>query len=120
MANQDELWLETLESLLHRKELRLNRMAATLRSGTKAIANLNAEIEAHKGRKGQPAVLVRRTAGPRVEIYHSAQHPCGRAANRASFQQILLGEAVDRGLRSCSACAWDLRLSDEPPHTRTG
>lgn len=120
MGKDEELWLEKLESLLHRKEARLNEMAAALRSGSKAVRNLDAEIDAHKGRRGQAAVLVRRTAGPRVEIYHSAQHPCGRAANRSSFQQILLGEAVDRGLRPCTACAWTLRLSHQRPQRRAG
>lgn len=120
MVKNEGLWLETFEGLLHRKELRLNRMAATLRSATKDLKGLDAEIEAHKGRKGQPAVLVRRTAGPTVQIYHSAEDPCGRATNRRSFQQILLGEAVDRGLRPCSACAGNLRLSEQRPQSRAG
>lgn len=52
-------------------------MNSSLRSGTNALKTLGANIEAHKGRKGQPAVLVRLRAGSTVEIFHSAQDPCG-------------------------------------------
>jgi hypothetical protein len=111
MARYDEDWLKRLEQLLRRKERQLNQAGAALRRARQDIASTNEEIDLHRGRRGQPWVLKRTTPGPRVEIYHSADHPCGRAVNRASFKRIPLGEAVDQGLRPCTACAWDLRLS---------
>lgn len=108
-----EHWLAELEKLLRRKEAVLARTKSDFERSMKSVARLNADIDRHKGRREDPSVLVRQSPGPRVEIYHSASDPCGRASNRNSFKKVLLGEALDAGLRACSAYAFWLTIRDE-------
>jgi hypothetical protein len=108
-----EHWLLELEKLLRRKEALLAKTKSDFERSLRDVASLNRAIEKHKGRREDPAVLVRQSPGPRVEIYHSAASPCGRASNRGSFKKVLLGEALDTGLRPCSACAFWLTIRDE-------
>ncbi|MGV1010052.1 MAG: hypothetical protein ACOYBY_15820 [Dermatophilaceae bacterium] len=66
-------------------------------------------------REPELVVLVRKTAGPDVTVYHSSEAPCGRvtgaARSRSSFDQRFEGEARARRLHRCSACRWPDHLA---------
>lgn len=49
-------------------------------------------------------VLVRKSQGARVEVYHRSDSPC-RRVTRKGFPSILESEAIARGLSLCQACA---------------
>lgn len=111
MSRSDEKWLEEYERLLRAREAAVRDAVSKLARVDKRLQVLDTKLKRHKGTKGQPTVLVRVSPGPTVEIFHSAERPCGRVGVRANFDEVMLGEAVRRGLRGCSACAWNLDLS---------
>lgn len=53
-------------------------------------------------------VLVRSSPGPKVEVFHSVEAPCGRVHRKGgaadAFRATSLTRALERGLRPCSAC----------------
>jgi len=54
--------------------------------------------------------LVRRTPGPQLTIYHSADSSCGRVHDRRNFRKLPEVDARDASpyvwLERCSACDW--------------
>ena len=65
-------------------------------------------------------VLVRRTPGPTVEVFHSAGRPCGRVRRKGgslgAFKITSYSRALKQGLRACSACDF----SESTPEVRLG
>ena len=88
----------------------VDRVDSARESLRKRLERLESQASELATRSEDLVVLVRKTPGPTVKTYHSAARPCGRvtgqARSRASFEERLEGEAVKRGLRRCSACAW--------------
>lgn len=54
-------------------------------------------------------VLVRRTPGPAVSVFHATEGTCKRVRSRDSYKEVSYRQAVDQGLTQCSACDWSGR-----------
>ncbi len=68
-----------------------------------ARAERNASSVEHlMSMREDPVVLVRPYGSPRV--FHSVAAPCGWAAEAESYDRLLLGEAIERGLQPCRSC----------------
>jgi hypothetical protein len=55
--------------------------------------------------RDDPIVLVRNYGAYR-EVYHSAEHPCGRVHRSGGYDRVLWGKAQADGKRPCSSCGW--------------
>jgi hypothetical protein len=71
---------------------------------------INTELRSLAQEAGSLQVLVRRTPGPNVTLYHSAVYPCGRVTgqgrSRTGFEPTSERVARLRGLSRCTACGW--------------
>ncbi|MEU4295375.1 hypothetical protein AB0E63_44750 [Kribbella sp. NPDC026596] len=109
-----DLWGERMADLAERRERVYQRYLQQTEDARKALAwhleLLDKEHESLVGLKADRLVLVRKTAGPEVEKYHSADGPCGwvtgRGRSRSSFETRLEGEAKKMRLKRCTACRW--------------
>lgn len=99
-------------------------IAATRKKLRRKVDTINAERERLAGREDEPEVLVRTGPGPAVEIFHDAGNYCGRvspsAVARGRYERVLLFEALDDGLRPCTACAGHLWSRRRPSGRRPG
>jgi hypothetical protein len=108
------LWGERMASLAEQREQAyqgyLRDVEKARRSLDWYLKALDRQHESLVGLKDDPLVLVRKTAGPEVTVYHSVDHPCGRvtgsARSLASFERRLEGEAKKDRLKRCTACRW--------------
>ena len=69
------------------------------------------QVQAQEMRAQEPdEVLVRRTAGPAVTVFHHPTRSCkrvvGKNRSRDSFKVLRRSVALDRGLKPCTACRW--------------
>lgn len=119
MTTSDELYLTRLDELLRRKESKLALVRQEFDRAKGALDRIDTQMRKLKGMKADPVVLVRRSPGPKVEIYHSCEDPCGRVTRGYSgnFRQVFLREARRKGLRPCSACAYGVERAE--PGRRT-
>lgn len=78
--------------------------ARRLRRSTDRFDREELALERH--REGA-VVLVRSSAGSPLSVYHSADHPCGRARYRG-FDRLFEGEVKDAHpqLNRCRSCLW--------------
>lgn len=115
MSDEDagSLGVERSRSLAKR-ELDAHRqyrraVVAAGRTLTTKLDAIKAELAKLDRYENDPEVLVRNGPGPAVEIFHAAGDYCRRvtaaAVARGRYDRMFLGEALERGLRPCSACA---------------
>lgn len=113
-SGDDGLWGARMHEIARRREEAYRRYLASVDAARRMLDQttdrLDVELERVTGMREDRAVLVRKTPGPVVTTYHSADHPCGRvtgqARSRSSFKQMLEGEARFKSLHRCSACRW--------------
>ena len=113
--------VETLEKraarLRGRRLSAYRQHAAAVRSATEALdailATIDSQLQQLEKWSTDPIVLVRNTPGPAVVVFHGADAPCGKVnpvmVRQGRFEEMRLGEAVEKGLRACTACASELR-----------
>jgi hypothetical protein len=108
------LWGERMADLAERREREyqdyLRKVEAAKGSLDRDLKALDREHELLVGLKDDPLVLVRKTAGGPVTVYHSVDRPCGRVTGSGirwtSFVKKLEGEAKKERLKRCTACRW--------------
>jgi hypothetical protein len=113
---------ERLKKLAQRELEALRRhhqdVTAAQRILKRKVSAIESERQRLVGHENDPEVLVRTGPGPTVEIYHDAKDYCGRvnpdAIRSGRYERLLLFEALERGLRACSACAYGLRSRRHP------
>lgn len=90
--------------------LRLDGELARLRTEEQASEPLGERGVSDLADPSQREVLVRRTSGPKVEVFHSAQEPCGRVTRKGAspdaYRTLTFSLAERKGLRPCTACGW--------------
>jgi hypothetical protein len=103
------LYQEKLKNLVTQEKQAHRIFVDGVRQATKNLDEQLQRIENSRARliekKTDREVLVRKTPGNPVEIFHAADTPCERVSILANFERVFLTEAVGRKLRACSACA---------------
>ncbi|GAA3616847.1 hypothetical protein ACG5V6_14700 [Streptomyces chitinivorans] len=89
----------------HYKEVALLRVRLD-----EQIRQLNRKIAKAGDNDVNLPCLVRKTPGPELTVYHSADRPCGRVRDRRNFRLMPEPKAKDASpyvwLERCSACDW--------------
>lgn len=108
---------QRITRLQRQRRKALEKHADAVRTATAELDNVLERVDRRldqlKTWAHDPPVLVRNGPGPAVEVYHSLDDPCGKVnpvmVEAGRFDVMPLGEAVNRGLRPCSACGSQLR-----------
>jgi hypothetical protein len=119
MPTPHEVRLQQLSQLELEAYRRHHKLVTTAQNNLKKrLRNIEAKRDRLTGHEDDPEVLVRTGAGPTVEIYHDAVDYCRRvnpsAVAGGRYERVLLFEAKERGLRPCTACAWNLKSRRRP------
>lgn len=94
----------------HEKAVRAaqERFHAELQEITAKLATLEKAAK-------EPRVLVRNGPGPEVNVYHSAEKPCGKVnpdmVKVGRYDELPLSEALDRGLKA-HGCARRIAIDE--------
>jgi hypothetical protein len=102
----NELRLQKLKLLDdHYKEVQRLRVAVDLK-----VREVNRKIAELGNSDVNLPCLVRKTPGPDLTVYHSADKPCGRVRDRRNFADMPENKAKDASpyvwLERCTACDW--------------
>lgn len=114
----ENLWARRMEELQRDRLKAFEQYAKRVDNAQHVLEHLlgvlDARAEALLGRQDDLTVLVRKTPGPKVTVYHSSDRACGRvngpSRSRTSYREILESEAAERGLKRCSACGWPRQI----------
>jgi hypothetical protein len=116
-------WLGSLQKLLTKQETMERSFLRQLESAKGDVARAQQKLdrleEGMKKRRAlrtkeaeqllfmrdDPIVLVRNYGAYR-EVYHSAEHPCGRVPSHGGYDRVLWGKAQSDGMRPCSSSGW--------------
>ena len=109
MVAENKAWESAVRDFMAQQEKRLERLGKDVERLHAAIATnlewFKVRAEKLETRYDDPVVVYAdRSAGP-APVYHSADAPCGRGLRIEHPKRVLLGDAIDGGIRGCAFCA---------------